>query len=271
MSSSKLRHRLGKPKSAQTRVEQSAESDASSLDSREKWAMLAQDLTARVKAYVPGWAGPNSHDPGITLLELFAFLTDQLMAQQDEVAGGGARRFSVDNENIPGTGSMPSTCTPLRRVHYFTGKVMSASDFQAEQDYFLAKLRRHNLGFHGAGVVSGLGVHVEPAATGQGTVVVEPGVAISPNGEQILLCDGSSALLPANASSCYISLLQVDVPVEPVPAVNSEPGTEPSRIEERARLEVSITVPAGGIALAKLEQQQSVWRLDPNFHPPRSR
>jgi len=46
----------------------------------------------------------------------------------------------------------------VRRVHYFTGKLLTAEDLAAEQTYHVEKARRHNRTLHGAGVAQGLGV-----------------------------------------------------------------------------------------------------------------
>ena len=43
--------------------------------------------------------------------------------------------------------------TALERVKYFQGQMLSVSDLEAEQEYFLARLRRHNRHLHGWGVV----------------------------------------------------------------------------------------------------------------------
>ncbi len=47
---------------------------------------------------------------------------------------------------------------PVKRPHYFTGQILSADDFTAEQEYHIGKQRRHNLHCHGFGVVHGLKV-----------------------------------------------------------------------------------------------------------------
>jgi len=45
----------------------------------------------------------------------------------------------------------------LRRVNYFAGRLLTAEDFRAEQEYHREKSRRHNRRLHGSGVASGLG------------------------------------------------------------------------------------------------------------------
>ncbi len=46
----------------------------------------------------------------------------------------------------------------VRRVNYFQGRLRSADDFQAEQEYQRARSRLHNRRLHCSGVASGLTV-----------------------------------------------------------------------------------------------------------------
>jgi hypothetical protein len=69
----------------------------------------------------------------------------------------------------------------LERVNYFHGQVLSVSDFQAEQEYYQARLRRHNRYLHGVGVVCGLGV----STTSSSEIIVQPGMAIDCYGNEI--------------------------------------------------------------------------------------
>lgn len=55
--------------------------------------------------------------------------------------------------------SMPD----FERLQYYYGRSLTVADFQAEQQYFLEKLRLHNRCFHGTGIVCGLEVHPAPA------------------------------------------------------------------------------------------------------------
>ena len=66
---------------------------------------------------------------------------------------------------------------PVKRPNYFTGQMLSAEDFTAEQEYHKGKQRRHNLYCHGFGVLHGLKVATTKEKTGW-TVVIKPGVAI---------------------------------------------------------------------------------------------
>jgi predicted phage baseplate assembly protein len=54
------------------------------LDDR-SFAQLAAELRARIPVYNPGWTDHNESDPGITLLELFAFLGENLLYRFNQV------------------------------------------------------------------------------------------------------------------------------------------------------------------------------------------
>jgi hypothetical protein len=70
-----------------------------------------------------------------------------------------------------------------RRPRYFTGQLLTAEDFEAEQSYFLGGRRSDNRHRHGFGVVCGLGV--EPS--GKGGVLIAPGLAIDGLGREIVV------------------------------------------------------------------------------------
>jgi hypothetical protein len=69
------------------------------------------------------------------------------------------------------------------RVHYFAGQYLDAADLTEEQDYHRGKHQRLSRLAVGSGVLCGL----EVSATGDGQVVVEPGIAIDPLGREIVL------------------------------------------------------------------------------------
>lgn len=72
-----------------------------------------------------------------------------------------------------------------RRPNYFSGQLLTAEDFEAEQLYFLEGRRSETRQLHGWGVVCGLGV----TPSGTGGVVVEPGLAIDGLGREIRVPD----------------------------------------------------------------------------------
>lgn len=72
-----------------------------------------------------------------------------------------------------------------RRVHYFTGQLLDASDFTAEQTYHMEMRRRLNRFVHGAGVVGDVGLRVRKEADRK--LRIGAGVAIDAQGREIVL------------------------------------------------------------------------------------
>jgi hypothetical protein len=68
------------------------------------------------------------------------------------------------------------------RTYYFSGRMLNAADFQREQGY----MQRDRSSLAPYGQITGLGVTAE-----RGSILVSPGMALSPGGDQIIL--------PANA------------------------------------------------------------------------
>jgi len=62
---------------------------------------------------------------------------------------------------------------------------MTAEDMRAEQDYFLARMRRHNRMLHGWGIVCGLEAQAAATEDKPWQVRVCPGLALSPQGDEI--------------------------------------------------------------------------------------
>ena len=173
------------------------------------------------------------------------------------------------------------------RVRYFTGQILGAADFEAEQRYVLDRLRRRNRWLHGWGVVGGLQVSMS-----QGQVVVGAGLALDCAGNEIEVPEQITWALPAAGKTAYLTLAFAERPVHPVavpmdPSSGRNEATAYSRVEEgwvlayapddpaRAHAEMSRrSTPCGkphGIALARLLRASSRWRLDPRYRPGRAR
>ena len=54
------------------------------LDNR-SWQELRDDLVRRIPVYNPEWTDHNASDPGITLIELFAFLGENLLFRFNQI------------------------------------------------------------------------------------------------------------------------------------------------------------------------------------------
>ena len=62
------------------------------LDDR-RYADLILEARAMIPSHAPQWTNYNPSDPGITLIELFAYLTELLMYRQNRIADANVRAF----------------------------------------------------------------------------------------------------------------------------------------------------------------------------------
>jgi hypothetical protein len=168
---------------------------------------------------------------------------------------------------------------PIERVNYFHGQILSSADFQAEQEYCLAKFRRHNRYLHGWGVVCGLKVsNVSPFE-----IMVEPGVAIDCAGNEIHVGAPVKMAIPQAARVQFVVLQYEETKTSPVPVVSAEAGTPEeemafSRIVEGYHLEIldhDPTARHGGkgpgtpgcgrlhpVCIARLRKGPRRWRVE---------
>ena len=89
------------------------------LDDR-RWADLVEEGRALIPAYAPdwtdhpGWTDHNVHDPGITLIELFAWIAEMDVYQLNQVPERHRRKF------LELVGLLPQPPRPARTVLSFT-------------------------------------------------------------------------------------------------------------------------------------------------------
>jgi hypothetical protein len=157
----------------------------------------------------------------------------------------------------------------LKRVNYFTGQLLNAADLQAEQEYHLEKHRRHNLLFHGSGIVTGLDISIANDKDGS-SVTIGPGHAVDPLGNDIDLCAAVKLRLPKSAAALLVELRYTESLTDPVSANSGTTGdeTQPSRIEEGGEVALLKQPPptsltsSAGVVLARLIPTPRGWRLD---------
>jgi hypothetical protein len=241
---------------------------------------LAQDVALRqfvaemlgvVRRAQPDWTDRNASDPGITLLELVAWLSEVALCHADSIPEQGRRAA------LRALGALATLAPPcgqddgaLARPRYFAGQLLSVADLQLEQDYLREKLRRHNRALHGVGIVRGLAVSVEAATdAADGRLRVEPGCAIDPCGNELALGRGAVLALPEDGERLFVSMRHWDRPCLPVPSTDGD--SMPSRIEEVCVVALVDTVVEPAIALAQLLHTEGQWLVDPAFVPPRLR
>lgn len=153
-----------------------------------------------------------------------------------------------------------------KRVRYFTGQVLGASDFETEQQYFRDKLRRHNRFLHGHGVVTGLELSVLQKGSSS-SVVVSPGYGISVEGEELLLTQPLELKIDAQTSPQYVTLRYAEVETDPVPTMGPNPSTPsiPSRIEEGVLACIVPEKESGGVTVGRINLSDLGWIVDGEF------
>jgi hypothetical protein len=131
---------------------------------------------------------------------------------------------------------------PFERNKYYPGKLLTSSDFLAEQNYLSGRSRLLNNLFYGSGIVLGLGV----VNLDDTSIIVESGVAIDPSGRELVLDTSEVIKLPAiegfsgvSGSEFLLCLGYKEEDVQPVYAMGSaasEGGTKMNRVREGAQL-----------------------------------
>jgi hypothetical protein len=145
---------------------------------------------------------------------------------------------------------------PNKRVKYTQGMLLTAQDFQQEQDYFKGKDALANRLLHGYGTVCGLKVQAEVVGRTDVIIHVERGYALSPAGDWIWLEAPLTAQLnewvESNRESApnfifpgenrlFVTLCYEEVAVDQSPVINDTLSDDldsqvPSRILETANV-----------------------------------
>jgi hypothetical protein len=159
----------------------------------------------------------------------------------------------------------------LIRLNYFSGRILTAADFQAEQDYIVGRLRRHNLIAHGAGVASGLRVSISKK-DGSTVIVVSPGTGIDPAGNEIELCERHEIPVGLTGKIFLVVVRQVDRPIDHTPALGVEGAMAFARVAEDTGIALIESNPnAEDLILARFIKVRSAWRRDLKIKPKRLR
>ncbi len=162
------------------------------------------------------------------------------------------------------------------RPRYFFGKILSVDDLTAEHNYFLEKQRLRNQLVFGDGIVSGLSVAVGKEGSSQ-RVVLSPGLAIDPTGNEICVRDVMTCALPPSGKRIYVCLRYVEAETSPVPTILSDSDSvgnevQNSWIEEGFEMTFEPTLPARTaltLALALLFWKRNRWTVSSSFRPRR--
>jgi hypothetical protein len=152
----------------------------------------------------------------------------------------------------------------MERIRFFNGQILTAADFETDQEYHLQMRRLHNRMLHGFGVVDGLGVSVADGT--DAAVVVSPGFALDRRGREIIVEGPVRISLGDCTGDVYVVTIQYsEAATTPVPTLNGD--VEFSRITEGFEIGMATEDPDESadtprLSLARLVRQDGVWRVD---------
>ncbi len=156
-----------------------------------------------------------------------------------------------------------STRDAAQRIHFFTGRLLTADDLHREQNYQRDRQRRHNLAFLGWGVARGLGVRVDAESQ---SVLVAPGAAIAPDGEELHVVAPLRTKLPAEGGTWLVVLQRQESPIDPTPSPSGTDHQDFNTILEDVGLSLASSENcAHGVPLARVRRGRSGWVRDPKF------
>jgi hypothetical protein len=173
---------------------------------------------------------------------------------------------------------------PLKRQNYFAGRLPTVDDFRGEQNYYREKQRRHNLHCHGFGVLQGLKISTVDENSGW-AVVIEPGFAIDPVGNEIQLCNKTEFQLPQSQAAIQVGIRFAERLCDPVPVAPADDTTlssQPLHVQEgvevllipllrAARTKTRVLASRQDVVtLGRLVRNKGAWKVDRKFKVPRA-
>jgi hypothetical protein len=160
----------------------------------------------------------------------------------------------------------PST---TKRVRYYDGQILTAKDFEDEQQYHIEMRHRHNKLLHGSGIVTGLEVDVSGCPPCL-SVIVSPGLAIDVEGREILLTATIALPIKNQQSPQLVTIECRERETDWVPSAGAGQKT-PSRLEDYvlAALVVEPKKP-DAVTIGRVVASASGWIIDPTFQPLKS-
>ena len=157
----------------------------------------------------------------------------------------------------------------IKRIHYFSGQLLTERDFSVEQHYLIEKRRLLNRNMLNWGIVAGLHVSV---GDGSHAVTVAPGMALDGHGREIILLTPATLALPKIGLCWWLVVKYAERRTDPVPvAADGIDSLQPSRIEEGVEISYDSENPCDQkmkndavpeyIAIAKLTWKRNGWRI----------
>jgi hypothetical protein len=167
------------------------------------------------------------------------------------------------------------------RNRYFYGRLLTVSDFQAEQQYLRDKQQFRNLHTHGVGIVSGLSVKTQDVDR---SLHISSGYAIDRFGRDVCVPSTVECTLPVGHQRLLVWVGYAETEAEPTPALGRAPMTTGSPVEHARteegfevtltpippgirlglqRIQPSQDDPSGRLLLAMLQRKGARWVVAP--------
>jgi hypothetical protein len=167
----------------------------------------------------------------------------------------------------------------FKRPNFFSGRLLTPEDFKLEQQYFREKSKLHNRSLHGFGIVSGLNVTLD-----SGHIVVEPGLALDCEGNELVIDVAQSIVLPPGSDSrtIYLNVRFAEVGIDRTVVLGGEEfasiiesfelefATENSnRSHRHLRARWLACGQPHALTIAKLRRGAHGWHVDRGYRPPK--
>ena len=134
----------------------------------------------------------------------------------------------------------------FRKNRFFSGKLMTPRDMEAEQEYHAERLHTLSQFVVGSGIVNGLEVQSISDTDDGLEVTIEPGIALDGNGRPIVVERVTTTSLPCpteNELSLYIQYDEVEM--EPVPVPNTDDAIDDESTANRTLESFELTYREG--------------------------
>ena len=174
----------------------------------------------------------------------------------------------------------------IERPNFFVNQLLTADDLKTLVDYFRNKHRLHNKYLHGYGIVFGLEVSV---TENNHSVVINPGLALDCEGNEIAVYNVIERALPQDKSSLYVVVEYHECKSESVPVFLDDCNSpadnlNSSRIRESYKIKYDENKSwkdfksrklntwkfevAAGIPLALIKFRRGRWKVSHCFRRP---
>lgn len=175
----------------------------------------------------------------------------------------------------------PAKLVRLKRPVYYTGRMLTADDLRAEQEYQREKQWLHNRMLHGYGIVAGLEVGLQEDENGNTQLIVSPGYALDGWGREIVVIDPLTVYLPGDRHDLIVYLRYIEEGTEDEPDESAASNPKGAGTVESVQVTLEPSTPERAIAaaarddyaipIARVRRPHQHWQRERDFRPARAR